>query len=170
VAIVLPGGMYTPAAPLLYYATSVLLHRGWTVQEIWWGDPPGGESNPGWVREQTEAALSRERADQVLLIGKSLGTYAAPVAAAQDISAIWLTPILTNRTVVDGIARASKPHLVVGGTADRVWRGEVARASGAEVLEIPDADHALEIEDDPIQSVRILGQITEAVDQFVVRL
>lgn len=39
----------------------------------------------------------------------------------------------------------------------------------ADVLEIPDADHALEIEDDPIHSVSILRQVTEAVDQFVVR-
>ncbi|WP_051114025.1 alpha/beta hydrolase [Actinopolymorpha alba] len=170
VAIVLPGGGYTPAAPLLHYARAVLLHRGWTVQEIWWGDPPDQDSIPDWVREQAEAALARETAEQVLLVGKSRGTHAAPLAAVHGIPAIWLTPVLADPTVIDGLTRASKPSLLVGGTADGLWKSDVAKRSGAGVLEVPEANHAMEIEDDPIRSVSVLGQVTEAMDHFVARL
>lgn len=167
VAIILPGGMYTPVAPLLYYATAVLLRHGWTVQEVWWTGAPDRAAAPGWVREQAAAALARESADQVLLVGKSMGTYAAGLAAERGLPAIWLTPNLTDNGVVEGLLAASKPRLLVGGTADPYWRGDIARSSGAEVLEVPDADHAMEIEDDPVRSVEILGQVTAAMDRFV---
>ncbi|HEY6737831.1 MAG TPA: hypothetical protein VI076_03205, partial [Actinopolymorphaceae bacterium] len=52
VAIVLPGRGYTPAGPLLHYARAVLVHHGWTVQEIWWPELPDPESTPRWVQEQ----------------------------------------------------------------------------------------------------------------------
>ena len=54
----------------------------------------------------------------MVLIGKSLGTYAAALAAERGLPAIWLTPLLTSDWVVDGLRRSTAPFLLVGGTAD----------------------------------------------------
>lgn len=171
VAIVLPGRRYAPAAPLLHYARAVLAHRGWTVQEIWWdGQPDDFAVLFDWVREQTAAALARETAGQVLLVGKSMGSFSAGLATERGLPAIWLTPVLSEPAVREAIRRSSAPSLLVGGTADSLWNGDAARQSGAEVLEIPDADHNLERADDPTGSVNILGQVTKALDEFVTRL
>ncbi|HEY6739308.1 MAG TPA: alpha/beta hydrolase, partial [Actinopolymorphaceae bacterium] len=105
--------------------------------------------------------------ERVLLVGKSMGTFAAPVAAERELPAIWLTPLLTERTVADAIARTTAPRLLVGGTDDPSWESETAKRSGADVLEIPGAHHGLEIAGDPIRSVEVLGRITEAMDRFV---
>lgn len=167
----LPGRLYTPAAPLLHYARAVLAHRGWTVQEVWWRDLPGDFAVLfDWVVEQTAAALARETAGQVLLVGKSMGSFSAGLAAERGLPAIWLTPVLSEPAVRDAIRRGSAPCLLVGGTADSLWHGDAARQSGAEVLEFPDADHNLEHADDPMGSVDILGHVTMALDRFVTRL
>jgi hypothetical protein len=44
-----------------------------------------------------------------LLIGKSLGTNAARLAAERDLPAIWLTPVLTAPWIPAAIARATAP-------------------------------------------------------------
>jgi hypothetical protein len=166
VAIILPGVRYTPAAPLLHYARAVLLARGWTVQEIWWGDAPG-QGRAEWVREHTLTALARENAQELLLVGKSLGTLAAPVAAERGLPAVWLTPLLTEPAVVDALTRASRPRLLVGGTADPLWQGDVARRTGADLLEVPGADHGMEVDSDPVRSAEILREVTVAMERFV---
>jgi hypothetical protein len=175
VAVILPGGYYTPAGPLLHFARAVLCRHGWTVQELWW-DP---QEWPGeWaeradrVCEYATWALDRESAaGRTLLVGKSLGTFATEVAADRGLPAIWLTPLLTEARVAAALARAtSAPTLLVGGTDDSLWDGEVAKRSGAEVLEIPAADHVMETGANPVDSVDILRQVVVAMDVFVGRL
>jgi hypothetical protein len=66
------------------------------VQEVWWGEQPDDYAVLfGWVVEQTAAALARETAGQVLLVGKSMGSFAAGLAAERALPAIWLTPVLS---------------------------------------------------------------------------
>ena len=166
VAIILPGVRYTPAAPLLHYARAVLLARGWTVQEIWWGDAPS-QGREEWVGEHASTALAWENAEELLLVGKSLGTLAAPVAAERGLPAVWLTPLLTEPAVVDALTRASRPRLLVGGTADPLWHAAAARRTGAELLEVPGADHGMEVDSDPVRSVEILREVTVAMERFV---
>ncbi|MFE7590348.1 hypothetical protein ACFU6K_13180 [Kitasatospora sp. NPDC057512] len=66
VALVIPGVGYTPARPLLHFARSVLLRRGWTVQELWWQLPDEfrefePEGRTAWVERQVAAAVDAER-------------------------------------------------------------------------------------------------------------
>ncbi len=170
-ALVLPGVAYTPGGPLLHFARAVMLRHGWTVKEVWW-DPPqdswsGLDQAPAFVHDQVTKALDDEPAAPGLFVGKSLGTFGAADAADLGIPAIWLTPVLTDRRVADGLSRAQAPALLVGGTADRVWDADIARSTSATVLEIPDADHSLETEDDPVNSADILRWVTAAMDEFV---
>ena len=47
-------------------------------------------------------------ADQILLIGKSLGSFAASAAARANLPAIWITPLWRNHQVVEA---SSEPPL-----------------------------------------------------------
>lgn len=165
-ALVLPGREYTPARPLLHYAGAVLRARGWTVRELWWETPQGISDYLGWVAGQLRQALEREQASRVLLVGKSLGSCALPLAAERALPGVWLTPLLTVPEVAAALPRQTAPTLLVGGTADQLWDGEAARGSGHQVLEIPGADHWLELPGDPLGSIGVLKEVIAAVDAF----
>ncbi|GAA3226950.1 hypothetical protein [Nonomuraea helvata] len=172
VAVLLPGGAYVPARPLLHFARVVLVQHGWTVQEVWW-EPPAGDvfaEREAWAVERAREAVAAESAAQVLLVGKSLGTLAAPIAAERGLPAIWLTPLVTFDSVVGALRRSEAPTLLVGGTADKSWDGEVARGLGHPYLEVPDANHGMEIFGDPVASARALTDVTEAMHRFVAGL
>jgi hypothetical protein len=55
------------------------------------------------------------------------------------------------------------PGLLVGGTADRLWDGELASSSGLRVIEADAADHALQVQGDDAQTRAILDEVTAAV-------
>jgi hypothetical protein len=56
---------------------------------------------------------------------------------------------------------------MIGGTADEAWNHEVAKSSGQQLLEIPGANHGLEIPGDPSASVRLLGEIVSTIITFM---
>ncbi|GAA3581950.1 hypothetical protein GCM10022419_074380 [Nonomuraea rosea] len=172
VAVLLPGQGYTAARPLLHFARAVLVQHGWSVQEIWWDAPigPSVEDREKWVVDQARQALDAEDAGRVLLVGKSLSTFAAPLAADRGLPAIWLTPLIALGGVLEGLRRSEAPTLLVGGTGDRSWDGDVVRTLDHPYVEIPDADHGLEIHGDAVGSVQILKDVTAAMSGFVAGL
>jgi hypothetical protein len=68
---------------------------------------------------------------------------ASPPPPPTGLAAVWLTPLLHRPEVVEALARASAPFLLVGGTADPSWDGAVARRLTPHVLEVPDAHHGM---------------------------
>ncbi|MGV9387128.1 hypothetical protein ACWDRB_65915 [Nonomuraea sp. NPDC003707] len=172
VAVLLPGRGYVPARPLLHFAGAVLRRHGWSVREVWWQSPATQDAGElaGWVMEQARQALDGERAERLLLVGKSLGTFAAPLAAERGLPAIWLTPLLRHEAVVEALRRTGAPTVLVGGSADKLWDGEAARGLGHPYLEVPGADHGLEAFEDPVRSVEILRDVTAEMDRFVAGL
>lgn len=102
-----------------------------------------------------------------LLIGKSRGTFAAPVAAEHGLPAVWLTPLLTDEWVVSALRRATAPMLLVGGTADGVWDGELARSLTPHVLEVAGADHGMYVPGRLAASAEVLGRVATAVEDFL---
>jgi hypothetical protein len=168
-AIVLPGRRYPPGKPLLAAVTDVLLARGWAVREVWWELP---EDLPDrrvtrWVTDQARSAASGWT-DRPLLVGKSLGTRAASYATKQGLDAVWLTPLLLDRKVTRAIRRSRARQLLVGGTADDLaWDGSVAHSLGADVLELPDADHGLVVQGDPERTAAHLDRLRQAVDAWL---
>lgn len=172
VALLLPGGGYTANAPLLHYGRSVLRKHGWSIIELWW-DPPFTNlwerfaAGMDWVDQQARNALAGEPAGRKLILGKSLGTCATRIAAERQLPAVWLTPILAHQWIQDALAGTAAPTLLVGGTGDRSWNSVAAKRSGHQVLEIPDADHGMELANDPVGSAEILRQVTAEMDRFV---
>ncbi|MGI8994019.1 MAG: hypothetical protein ACR2FP_06920, partial [Nocardioidaceae bacterium] len=176
VAIVFPGAGYSPAHPLLEFGRQSLLQHGWTVQQVWW-DRPNDERDDDlatWVCDQARAAVGQETgASRLLLLAKSLGTLASPVAAEHRLDAIWLTPLFDDPQSIAAIAQNSRGgarQLLVGGSADPSWNADGARDLGCEVLDLPGVNHFGVVPDDVIRSVEVHLQVTCAVEAFLTRL
>ncbi|MFF3636893.1 alpha/beta hydrolase [Streptomyces sp. NPDC002250] len=172
VAIVVPGVGYSPARPLLHFARSVLLRHGWTVQELWWQIPDGFAEftvvdRIVWVERQVTEAIEAEAGACRLVVGKSLGSLACGITADRNIPAAWLTPVLTVDHVAAALRRATEPTLLIGGGADKLWDSRIAASLHHDVLEVPSADHGLELADDAAGSVEVLRQVVSRLDRFI---
>lgn len=172
--VVLPGRAYSPSAPLLEFARLTLLQHAYTVQQVWWdsGSRPADADPADWVRDQAAAALGAEAAPprRVVLVAKSLGTFAAPYAAESRFDAIWLTPLLVEPAIVAAIGSNPGRQLLVGGAADELWDRQVAAGlvrEGCEVIEVPDADHGLCVAGDAVRSAQIHAEVTRGMDAFL---
>lgn len=138
--IVLPGRAYPIDAPLLFWTGMGLVEDGWFVQVVRWQRPP---INAEFVRGALELALREAPpADHTLIVAKSLGTHAAPVAAGLDLPAVWMTPLLSDEAVAQAISAYPRNQLVVGGSADPLWPADAPRPSG-EVMHVEGADHGM---------------------------
>jgi hypothetical protein len=178
-AIVLPGAGYSTQAPLLWYARRCAQAAGFDVLALTDSYRRDAGADPvAWVEDRLSAALEHVRtADPApLVVAKSLTSLASTCAARERLPAVWLTPLIgpasgVAERVGDGLRSGSAPRLLIGGTADPSWDGKVAQAlTDAEVLELADADHALEVADDVARSLAYLGRVVEAMGQFMQRV
>lgn len=136
-ALVLPGAMLA-GMPAVWYAFGPLVERGWRVLLLWWEYRDRSQDAWAFVRERAEAGIAHTGGVD-LVIGKSFGTRGAPI----DVPAVWLTPLLAGAPdVVEALRARTAPSLLVGGTNDPAWDGDLARELG-EVLELDGADHGL---------------------------
>jgi hypothetical protein len=161
--------MFGPAAGLLMYTAAVAERRGVTVHRHSWSQQPPqpfGSGVEGWVRDEVNPLLDAVGGSP-LLIGKSLGTNAALLAAERRLPAVWLTPILTVPWVAAALDRATMPFLLVGGTADAMWNGALARRLSPHVLEIDGADHGMYVPGPLTDSITVLGRVVTAVEDFL---
>jgi hypothetical protein len=163
-AVVLPGRMHGHDAPSTYVAGLALEAAGYAVTRVEW--PAAGM--PVDLAEAAAAVAEVARphleAGPDLVVGKSLGTLAAPLATT--IAAVWLTPRLDDPVGWTPIERATARRLVVGGEADPAWDPGVAdrlARAGADVLRLPGADHALFVEGDPAATADTLVLLARAV-------
>lgn len=165
-AIILPGARYTPARPVLHFAAATLLSRGWTVIELWW-EPPAELGEPvEWVRSEVERHLGADLAGSPLIVAKSLGTLALPLAADRMLPGVWLTPLVHDPSVTDALARQTAAALVIAGGADPSWDGSAATAGAHRTVVLDDADHALEVPGDPHRSLAHLATVVAELGRF----
>jgi pimeloyl-ACP methyl ester carboxylesterase len=167
-AVVVPGRMFGPAAGMLMYAAAVAERLGATVHRHSWSQQPPKPFQPdveGWVHGQITPLLDAV-GGRPLLIAKSLGTNAASLAAERGLPGVWLTPLLTAPWVADGLSRATAPFLLVGGTADVVWDGALARQLSPHVLEVENADHGMQVPGPLTDSIAVLGRMITAMQEF----
>jgi len=161
--------MFGPAAGLLMYSAAVAERRGAAVHRHSWSRQPPQAFEPvveGWVGDEVSPLLDAVGGSP-LLIGKSLGTNAASLAADRRLPAVWLTPILTAPWVAAALGRATMPFLLVGGTADAMWNGALARRLSPHVLEVEGADHGMYVPGPLTDSITVLGRVVTAVEDFL---
>ncbi|MEU8295939.1 alpha/beta hydrolase [Micromonospora sp. NPDC048909] len=165
-AVLIPGQAYDTQAPLFAYIGEALRRSDFDLHEISWQVPEtlGQDQIGAWVAEQVAPSLA-EPTD--LVVGKSLGSLAAPLAAERQVPAVWLTPLLQMPGVVTALERASEPFLLIGGGADPLWDGPLASRLTRHVLEILDADHSLLVPGPMAASADALGRVCTAVEEFV---
>lgn len=143
--------------------TSIHLQAlGWTTMLLRWQP----ERRPEWVEEQAAAALELLGTERVLLVGKSLGTFAAAVAAERGLPAIWFTPLLNERRVVEALERSEAPIFLVGGTHDETFDPQLAERLATASLTVVGADHSLEFAD-AYETLELQRRILDRVDAFV---
>ena len=171
-AILAPGGNSSVDVPVLMFARLAVQRRGGRAHQIVWDLAPGRDFT---AQRQRVVAQVESAADELtaatgaapLVIGKSLGSLAAPLVADRSLAAVWFTPLLTDKPTVAALRRAIGPCLLVGGTADPYWDGPTARSLTADVVEIDGADHAMVGPGRLKESAAVLGQVIAAVEDFL---
>jgi hypothetical protein len=126
-------------------------------------------ANSALVASQVKSAIDEMTAatgTAPVIIGKSLGSLAAPVVGDRGLAAVWFTPLLTDEPTVAALRRATGPCLLVGGTADQNWDGPTARSITPDVVEIDGADHGMFVPGQLAASAAVLGQVI-ALEDFL---
>ena len=170
-AVLLPGVRYFSQAPLLWFAREAAQAAGWSVLELS-ERAPADEEPFEWMRRRAASAIdAASDAETVAVVGKSLGSAAAPLVAERGLPAVWLTPLLVRPDVVAALRAATAPVLLVGSSADPTWSdGEQPGGVSVSVLEFDGLDHSLQVEGDPLASLDVLRQATERIGDFLRRL
>ena len=169
-AVLLPGVRYFSQAPLLWFARTAAQAQGWSVLEVS-ERAPGDEDPFRWIRSRAERALDAAPGTRLAVIGKSLGSAAAPLAAKRGLPGVWLTPLLVRPEIARALQDATAPRLLVGSTADDTWANDgLPGGDAVEVLEFEGLDHSLEVPGDPIASLKALRRVTERIGAFFERL
>jgi hypothetical protein len=171
-AILAPGGGYGPDGPLLMYARLAVHRRGGRTRPIVWELAPSSDVSQQRARVASQVTSAIEEMTAAtgtapVIIGKSLGSLAAPVVADRGLAAVWFTPLLTDEPTVAALRRATGPCLLVGGTADQYWDGQAARSITHGIVEIDGADHAMFVPGQLAASATVLGQVITAVEDFL---
>jgi predicted alpha/beta-hydrolase family hydrolase len=168
--VLLPGVRYFSQAPLLWFAREAAQAGGWSVLEL--SERAPADQEPfAWMRDRAERALDASDAGTVVVIGKSLGSAAAPLVAERGLAAVWLTPLLIRPEVVAALRAATAPCFLVGSPADETWsNGEQPGGDSVEVVEFDGLDHSLQVEGDPLASLDVLRQVTEQIAAFLDRV
>ncbi|MEP9364574.1 hypothetical protein ABLE68_16530 [Nocardioides sp. CN2-186] len=151
--VVLPGRRYTPDGPMLFFAAQTALARGWDVRQVWWEAPAfdNDDDEVTWVCDQLAAAVDGYDG-RVLVVAKSLGTLAAPLAAERGYQAAWLTPLLTEPDMAEVLLGYPAEQYVVIGDADPYLDRDVLDRLPGETQLVP-GDHILRVGDDPAAMV-----------------
>jgi hypothetical protein len=166
--VLLPGIRYFSQAPLLWFAREAAQADGWSVVEV---DEraPGDEQPFEWMQGQAQQALAAASgAERVVVVGKSLGSAAAPMVNGP---AVWLTPLLNRAEIAEAVGAATAPTLLIGSTADPTWsEGSVPVNEALDVVELDGLDHSLQVSADPLASLDVLRDVTARVAAFLERL
>ncbi|BCJ31353.1 alpha/beta hydrolase [Actinocatenispora sera] len=180
-AVLVPGRSYPVESPLLYFAQEAVEVRDGYVEPVRWTAPELDQAgtrawltsaeSEAWVCGQVSDALARVEKSlpgaATVLVGKSLGTRAASVAADRGLPAIWLTPLLHTPRVVAELGRSEAPFLLVGGTEDEAWDGAEARRLTPHVAEIPGADHGMLLPGPLAASLAAHAVVATAIEHFL---
>jgi hypothetical protein len=170
--VIAPGAWYGKEAPLLKFAGLAAERRGAVVRAAEWD--LGADGAGAMVAARVSAVvdgLVHAGVPGPVIVGKSLGSRAAQVAADRQLPAVWLTPLLAEPPdagfVLAALNRATAPFLLVGGTADPCWDGGIARSLTPHVAEVAGADHGMLVPGPLAASAAVLGEVTTAVERFL---
>jgi hypothetical protein len=165
--VLLPGQFYPTRAPALWFAREAAMSRGWSALEVL-GEPGEHDDPLGWERDCANQAIEASGAERPLVIGKSLASLLAGEIAGRHLPAVWLTPLLNETDVIDGLTRTRQATPLAGGDADPTWLiDRVPDNRAIEVLKLAGVDHAVQVPGDLRGSVDALARLVEGIARFV---
>jgi pimeloyl-ACP methyl ester carboxylesterase len=187
-ALLFPGRGYSCAMPVLYYPARWLSAHGADVLTIEYGFTHkqnslaklNNEDLLRWLAADAAAALSASMSsgqyEEIVLVGKSLGTLALsqlslhlPSSPAQ-FSFVWLTPLFKNPVLRDALLQTRPRSFFVQGEADPLYDAdffaEMRAACSAQALLIPGADHSLELAGDFEAALSAISQLLVGLSTF----
>lgn len=181
--VMLPGVGYTNQMPLMFYVHELAIARRWDVLQVNYDyrrmsgtDEERIEQMTAGCRAALDAALAVGRHTKVVLAGKSLGTIILAAllrpGIGQELTALWLTPLIRLPEVREAIAATARRTAVVIGTRDDHYdAGVIAeiKGHGAFVKAVEGGDHSLDIEDDVGASIGALREVISALDGYLKR-
>jgi hypothetical protein len=164
-AVVVPGSRGTALSAPTWYPYASFAAAGWSGVLVL--DQFEGDDEAAWATDRFEAAIASVPAGaRTAVIAKSLSSLLAPLVADRGLPPVWLTPLLRQREIADGIARSQAPKLIVAGTQDDLYDHAVAVTLGAELLELEGADHGLQLDGRPLESLELMRTVVERVTAF----
>lgn len=179
-AVILPGIGYTLDRVTLEYSSKLALELGFDVLKIEYGFQVGrGEFHPdvefNIIAEESFKLLKstlRSKYRNIVFIGKSIGTCVQNVlnknVKGYNITNIYISPI--NKTVQMGIEKNS---LVFTGSSDPLLSKEnlqkIEEINGVKLINIDNANHALNIEGDAIKSLEVQLSVIEFMKEYLSR-
>jgi hypothetical protein len=185
-ALIYPGFRYNCDKPLLYYTTQILLQRGYDVLQLRsnyrtqeFKDLSKAEQTIQLIEDGKallDSGLQTKSYTNILFVGKSLGTLIMAFILNEDhdlfrAKTIWLTPLLHLPPVSQAVCETTSPAIIAGSTADPAFESEsvnkIKSMTNVVTLSYQDANHSLEIPDDPLKSLQILNQVTENLINFL---
>lgn len=168
VAVLLPGSGYPVEGPVLFWIGEMLGSLGWHVQAVQWApeDSPGADPHKFAADAAKQAFAASPEAHKRLIVAKSFSTLCIPWAEETMTPGIWLTPLLTDERVRSTISATLKADLFIGGSLDKLWDGGRVSETAGTFLEVPGADHSLQIQNDWRASQKVQSEIFEQVEEF----
>ncbi|MGL4570827.1 MAG: alpha/beta hydrolase [Clostridium sp.] len=177
-AIVLPGIAYTLDRVTLEYTSELSLKFGFDLLKVEYGFQVARkdfnvEKEFDIAAKETLEIVNGALKDgykNVVIIGKSVGTCVQNVLnkniEGHKTTNVYISPI--NKTVNMGI---EKDSLVITGSSDPLLSKEnvekIETVDGTELINFKGANHALNIEKEPIESLDIQLKIIEYVETFL---
>ena len=177
-AVLFPGIGYHCDKPLLYYSAKLARAAGFEVIPVpYTGFPAKVRGDEKRLRRSIDLACAQseeiladapwDRADEILFIGKSIGTLVAARYAAEHalaVRSVLLTPLVETFPFVHG------PAIAFHGTADP-WADTPAvqaacKAKNIPLILTPGANHSLET-GDLAADLATLTQTMARVDAFL---
>lgn len=183
-AIFLPGAGYTTKSPLFHFAEEIFLNANYNVLRVnyqytdkAYDDFTMTELNKAIVhdvRQVISEALKGRNYQDFYLVGKSLGTIAMGSEMLRpefsDAKAVWVTPLLNQEQVLNTMVNSKNDALCYIGDKDRYYS-----AGAFELLKenpnlkstlLPEINHRLDCQNDPLQSIDALKQIIAGIKEF----
>lgn len=177
-----PGIGYGNDRSLLYFSRKLAQKYGYAPLLVSYRDLPGDaksskEKMQECIRlamgqaEQTLSDANLSQYDEILFVGKSIGTVIAACLAeksglASRIRQILYTPLEESfkSGIPDGIVFTGGNDPWVGGKDSRIV--SICEEKGIPCFPVPDANHSLET-DDPIRDIKNLKKIMRETERFI---
>jgi predicted alpha/beta hydrolase len=187
-AVLVPGFGYSCDMPIFYYTENLMIDAGVDVLRLntrYNENQAFREATDDerfqWASEDltavVRAGLERREYDELLLVGKSLGTAAITGLLLEGslnqiaTRVAWLTPLLAIDDFRARFARIDVPSLVVIGTSDSHFDeanfNELLSQPNLTGRVIPGGDHSLDIPGNTQASIAALETAIQAIASFL---